>query len=472
VIRFPNTLAFRLTFWYAIVVIASIAIAFSASYYALKKTLYENMHEDMAEGVLEFKVLYENEGLAGVKKEIDREASLEDVSNFFFQLLDADGAEVYSSDLTHWPSISPSATIVFDVIQTGEHFMHITNTPGGSEAMVIYGAISSNFVLHTGEVTEEIQNITRLLSSVFTSMMLILIPFASIICWLMAKHAAKDIEIISFITSEIEKGNLEKRVPLSAKGREIEQLSNTFNAMLDKIQALMKEMQEMIDNIAHDLRGPVARIRAIAEQMLSNDLHAKQLKPGDSEIIMECDRLIHMINAGLEVARIESDAGCTNKQNVNIGELIGDACELFEAMAEQEGITLSYQLQDRCIIHGNIQNLQRMLANLLDNAIKFTEQGGKVSVTLSRLEDCLEIVVSDTGQGIPESDQNRVFDRFFRCDKSRNREGCGLGLSFSKAVAHAHGGSIELSSRINLGTDITIRLPISQPHTGNRLHPM
>ncbi|VAW96054.1 hypothetical protein MNBD_GAMMA23-538 [hydrothermal vent metagenome] len=215
----------------------------------------------------------------------------------------------------------------------------------------------------------------------------------------------------------------------------------------------------MTDNIAHDLRSPLARVRAISESMLSTDNTHQEYKSAASDTIEECDRLLQMINSILDVAEAEAGAFQTPKQKVNIHQLVQDACELFEAMAEQKCIKLVCRLENKCYIYGNIQNLQRMLANLLDNAIKYTLENGQVDVVLTCIQQEIKIIVMDTGMGIPENDQTRVFDRFFRCDQSRTHDGCGLGLSFSRAVAHSHGGDINLSSRLKKGSCFTIKLP-------------
>ncbi|MCF6338371.1 MAG: HAMP domain-containing histidine kinase [Gammaproteobacteria bacterium] len=459
-IRLPNTLAFRLTFWYTLVVIILIMIAFSASYLSLKKKLNYNLENDLIEDILEYKILYKNEGLDGIKQEIEQEMEWGEEKNFFFQLFDRNGIQIYSSDLSHWKLLPESPHIIKHVFSSKNFVLQTTNIQGKEyKAKTIYGLISPNILLHTGESTESIQNTMTLLSNVFIGMFLIVIPIAFVIGWLMAGHAVKGIKEVSRIASEIEKGKLDRRVSVSSQRDEITQLVNTFNAMLDRIKVLIFEMKEMTDNIAHDLRSPLARIRVISELALSNNNTPKNLKSSASDIIEECDRLLQMINSTLDVAEAEADTFQTTKKKVDISQLAQDACEIFEPMAEQKHIRLACRLDNNCYIYGNIQNLQRMFANLLDNAIKYTLANGQVDVILTRSRQNIEIMIIDTGIGIPENDQARVFDRFFRCDQSRTHDGCGLGLSFARAVARSHGGDIDLSSRLKNGSCFTIRLP-------------
>jgi len=458
--RIPNTLALKLTFWYTLVVIILITIAFNASYLVLKKTLDQDIENDLREDIIEYRVLYQKEGMDGVKREIDRDVKSGEEKKLFFMLLDKDGNLIYESDLSHWKFLPKDQLIIEQVFSTKKPVLKDTSIPDRDyKTKTIHDLIAPDILMYTGESAENIQNIMALLSRVFITIVLIVIPFASIIGWLMARRAVKGIKEVSRIASEIEKGRLDQRVSVSAQGAEITQLVNTFNAMLDRIWVLISEMREMTDNIAHDLRSPLARIRVISESVLSNNNTPQEFKSAASDTIEECDRLLQMINSTLDIAEAEAGTSQIPKQKVNISQLTQDACELFEAIAEQNNIKLVCCVEDNCHIYGNIQNLQRMLANLLDNAIKYTLANGRVDVILTHTRQNIEIMVLDTGMGIPEKDQARIFDRFFRCDQSRTHDGCGLGLSFSRAIARSHGGDITLSSSLKKGSNFTIRLP-------------
>lgn len=462
-IRIPNTLAFKLTFWYSLVVVVLIVVAFNASYFVLEKTLGHNMEKDLLEGIIEYRVLFQEEGLSGVKREIDRDVKSDEENKLFFMLLDKNGALIYGSDLASWKFLPKNQEIIKQVFATKKFALQDVSNPGnGHEAKTIHDLIAPGILMYTGESTENIKEVMTLLSRVFFTMLLMVIPFASVVGWLMARRAVKGIKEISRIASEIEKGKLDRRVSVPSQGDEIAQLVKTFNAMLDRIWILMSEMKEMTNNIAHDLRSPLARIRIISESVLSNDNTPQEFKSTASDTIEECDRLLQMINSTLDVAEAEAGISQMPKQKTNISQLTRDACELFEAIAEQKHITLNYSLDENCHIYGNIHNLQRMLANLLDNAIKYTFANGKVDVVLSCTMKSIEIKVIDTGMGIPECDQSRIFDLFFRCDQSRTHDGCGLGLSFSRAIARSHDGDITLSSHLGRGSSFTIKLPSVQ----------
>ena len=205
----------------------------------------------------------------------------------------------------------------------------------------------------------------ELLLRVFTIMFVAVIPLASLISWVMARQAVQGIKEVSRTAEDIQNGKLDKRVTVKAQGDEVQQLANTFNTMLDRINRLLSEMREMTDNIAHDLRSPLARIRAIAEVALSSDRTMVQQKSAAADIIEECDRLLQMINAALDVAEVEVGISDETAGNVNMSELVNDAYELFEPVAEEKQIAFTCSIASDCKVHGNIQNLQRMLAPIL-----------------------------------------------------------------------------------------------------------
>ena len=166
-----------------------------------------------------------------------------------------------------------------------------------------------------------------------------------------------------------------------------------------------------------------------------------------------------MINTTLDVTEAEGSAVALTKQDVDLAIVVREAVELFEPVADNKNIRISLNLASGCHVHGNLQYLQRMVSNLIDNAIKYTREDGAVSVDMTRTNGFVSISVSDTGIGIDPRDQKRIFDRFFRCDESRSEQGFGLGLSFVRAVASAHSGRVELESAVNQGSRFTVSLP-------------
>jgi signal transduction histidine kinase len=253
---------------------------------------------------------------------------------------------------------------------------------------------------------------------------------------------------------------------------EIDQLATTFNQMLDRIQTLVTGIREMSDNIAHDLKSPITRIRGISEVSLTTGASEKEYENMAASTVEECDRLLDMINTMLECDRLldmintmlvisKTEAGVNklDAKDLDIGAVVRDACELFQSPAEDKDLRLVCDVPGNFSISGDNRLIQRMIANLIDNAIKYTPAGGSIEVTVNTLNnDAVAIRVKDTGIGISEKDMPRVFERFYRCDPSRSETGIGLGLSFARAIARAHGGDITVSSEPNKGSTFTITL--------------
>lgn len=459
-IKLPRSLSFQLTFWYSSAFVMFQITAFCAAYWLINAVLYHDVDEDLREDIREFKMLYNAGAIHRVQHEIQREMMTDDQSKVFFRLLDSHGNILFNSDLSHWPGLVTDSKVIQQLISVADSVTQSIEISGHEYATrVIYGVIAPGTILHIGESLEEQVEVMEVLLVVFSVMFVLVVPLASFVGWLMARQAVQGIEEVSQTAANIESGQLDQRVSVKARGEEVQKLANTFNAMLDRIRDLMLEMREMTDNIAHDLRSPLARIRAISEGALSSHMSITEHQVAASDTIEECDRLLQMINATLDVAEAEAGTASTQNEAINLSKLVNDACELFEPVAEQKEITLLCRVTADCRIDGNIQYLQRMLANLLDNALKYNASGGQVRVELVCTEKNITMTVSDTGIGIPQSDQIRIFERFFRCDQSRSQHGCGMGLSFARAVARSHGGEISVTSQPGVGSTFTVMLP-------------
>jgi heavy metal sensor kinase len=287
-----------------------------------------------------------------------------------------------------------------------------------------------------------------------------LFALAVAIGWFMARRALAGVENVTRTARRIADGRLAERVPLGKGGDEIDQLAVTFNRMLDRIQVLVNGIKEMTDNIAHDLKSPITRIRGQAEVALTGGGSAADLETMAATAVEECDRLLGMINSMLFISR--SDAGVTKPElkEMDLAAVVRDAGGLFQALAEDKRITLECRAPERLPLRGDIRLIQRLLGNLLDNAIKYTPEGGAVDVTLdlnARKEAVIR--VKDTGPGISAADLPHIFERFYRGDPSRSLPGAGLGLSFARAVARAHGGEILAESAPAGGSTFIVTLP-------------
>jgi signal transduction histidine kinase len=296
----------------------------------------------------------------------------------------------------------------------------------------------------------------------------VVIGLAAAIGWFLARRALSGVGGIAHTARRITRGDLAVRAPVSRRGDEIDQLAGNINHMLDRILDLITGIREMSDNIAHDLKSPITRIRGLAEVTLTTAEQRADYETMAASTIEECDRLLDMINTTLVISRTEAGVQALQWQRIDIAGLVQDAGRLFETSARDKDLHLSVTAGDPCcVINGDARMLQRMVANLLDNAIRYTPQGGQIDITVQPTPGGdVAVIFQDTGIGIRAADLPRIFERFFRCDPSRSASGTGLGLSLAQAVAMAHGGEITVQSEPGQGSTFQVLLP----RNGDKIH--
>jgi hypothetical protein len=265
---------------------------------------------------------------------------------------------------------------------------------------------------------------------------------------LISRNFLARLDVINRTSRQIMGGDLARRVPVTRAGDEFDDLSGHLNRMLDRIERLLHGMREVSDNVAHDLRSPLNRLRNRLEL-------AAMRQPPDSDTardieaaVQETDRLIGTFNALLLIAEAEAGSVRETMQDFSLSEVIEGVCELYGPLAEEKRLRFTVRKPAAgAIVHGNRNLISQALANLVDNAIKYTPSGGTILVALENGEDTASVVVADNGPGIPEEDRARVTERFVRLESSRNSPGTGLGLSLVAAVARLH--EAELSFQDN-----------------------
>jgi signal transduction histidine kinase len=280
------------------------------------------------------------------------------------------------------------------------------------------------------------------------------------------------IDGLAATTRTIMAGDLAGRLPVSGSGDELDRLSQSVNLMLARIEQLMAGLREVSDNIAHDLKTPLNRLRNRVEEALREPQDETAYRDVLERTIEEADGLIKTFNALLSIARLEAGAGGENRDTLDMAALVQDVAELYEPVAEERGIALKAQAADPIIIHGDRQLLGQALANLIDNALKYGAPSAgagngyapEVDVQADARGGVARIVVSDRGPGVPDTERDRVLSRFVRLEESRSEPGSGLGLSLVAAVARLHGGKLRLEDN-----EPGLRVVLSLPMEGDAL---
>jgi heavy metal sensor kinase len=462
-INLRNTLAFRLTLWYAGIFTVSSCIAFLMFYMLVTSFMRGKTDQELLGQVNRFSALLMTGGMEEVRSAAVIEAQAAGVKKVFFRLLSLNGRVFSSSNMVYWKDIPFSEPAVQELLRDRSPvFQTITIRGRKEEVRILYALLSPGIILQVGQAMEDYSRFLDAFKGMFIGVMTLLIILSAGVGWFMARRAVSGVGAVTRTAQNISAGALEERVPVKSQGDEIDQLAITFNQMLDRIQTLVKEIKEMSDNMAHDLKSPVTRIRGLAEVTLSTGKTLSEYENMAASTIEECDRLLDMINTMLMISKTEAGVDKLFREAFDLAALVREACDLFLPTAEDEGLSMICRVPDQLPVSGDKRMIQRMLANLIDNAINYTPSGGAVTVTASENGGGNVILtVKDTGIGIASSDLPRIFDRFYRCDQSRSKPGIGLGLSLARAIARAHGGEIQVESSPNQGSTFTVTLPKS-----------
>ena len=333
------------------------------------------------------------------------------------------------------------------------------------------GALARVFVLPggnrllVGRDLEERERLNEVLSQALWLLVGAIILFGGLGGFLVARRAIARMDALTETSRAIMAGDLSGRLPVSGSGDEIDRLAANLNAMLVRIGGLMQGMKEVSDNIAHDLKTPLTRLRNSAEQALRTARTIEEYQAALERTIEESDGLIRIFNALLLIARSEAGSGAEAFKTVDLSALITDVAEIYEPSAEEAGGALKTAIEPMLTVRGSRELLGQAVANLLDNAMKYglpPADGASPELMLSaEAEGGLVVVtVRDRGLGIPEGQRNRAVERFGRLDASRHKPGSGLGLSLVAAVARLHGGQLTLGDNAP-GLVARLELPVA-----------
>ncbi len=286
--------------------------------------------------------------------------------------------------------------------------------------------------------------------------------------YLLALRATMPLNVMIRTTERLRPQQMNERLPTRNTKDELDQLSEAFNRLLDRIAEYLTKRQDLLANSAHELRTPLAALRSTAELALSSDRSVDEYRELIESIVSECGNLEQLVNQLLLLSETESAHFESRGEVVDLSRITSEACDMFGAVAESRGVELKTDIAEGVLVDGSRLHLRQLLNNLIDNAIKFIPAEGSVKVLLEQSPEKVCLKVCDTGVGIAPEEQQRLFERFYRGDRARRRDtptrGTGLGLSICRAIAEAHGGTIHVESEPGVGTQFSVCLPSHVTH--------
>ena len=458
ILDLKNTLLFRLTVLYAGMFIVLSLVAFVFIYYRLQTFTIDSIDGELLKEIKVFAAIMGAEGIEGAKEELIEATAKDNSNEEFYRIVDVNGDVIAQSDMSFWGPLGKN--FLKPDVYTGDadHRFTTLDIPNREfKARMVSAVIGPTTVIQIGETLREKEEYFKILRNMFALLLITLMFFSLIFGWFIARRALRDMQTVTRTAEDIAKGSYDRRVETIGKFREIERLQRTFNQMLDRIQGLLVSLREINDNIAHDLRSPLARIRGLAEMALTHEKSIDDYRNMAVNTMEECDNLIEMINTMFEITAAEGALDQVKLEEFDLNALIRDACELFRPIAAEKRIELRQEIPEILRFRADKKKMQRIVANLVENAIRYTPARGVVNISAAASGGALQLHIEDTGIGISAMDLPRIFDRFYRCDRSRPQGGLGLGLSLVKAYVESMNGTIAVQSTVNQGSTFSLR---------------
>ncbi|HTN76755.1 MAG TPA: HAMP domain-containing sensor histidine kinase, partial [Pirellulaceae bacterium] len=455
-----QTLRFRLMVWNAIVVLLTAMAILIAVREGLRFSLLSEMDQVLRQDVAEVNLSVRELPLAALHRmheDLNRKAQGHQQDRWFIQFLDNQSQEVWASKNT--PEVRPQSPLFRDshpLSVSGQRMLQQTLTTADRQDVTVRVGASLNFL------SRDMQRIDRL-SMLIVFTVLVAAPISGY--WL-AGRATKPLASMIHIMARLRPAKLDERLTIRRTGDELDQLSLTFNRLLDRIAEHLQEHRDSMSNAAHELRTPLAAIRSSIEVCLNEQRTYDEYKELLANLIDECQSLETLVNQLLLLAEAEADRLKNMGQYVDFHTVLERCVDMFRGVADFKHVELCLDPPPAVLVEGNRNHLRQLLNNLFDNALKFTPPDGRITITLERDEQQRRAIlkVQDTGFGISAEELPHIFERFYRGDRSRRRDqetrGTGLGLCICQSVVLSHRGTIDVSSTPGKGTTFTITLPL------------
>ncbi|MDP1707672.1 MAG: HAMP domain-containing sensor histidine kinase [Gammaproteobacteria bacterium] len=458
-VRLPNlfrTSAFRVALLYAALFGGSGFAALGFVYWTTTNYLEAQTDTMIRAEVDVLREIYQRTGLKGLQRTVDERSKVGDDTGHIYLLAGPDYT-LLAGNLPAWP----------ESLRTGDAWGRLRVVEHDSdeghetrEARVLSFTLPGTLHLLVGRDLHEREELREhTLDTLFWALG-VMIALALAGGLVLSRGVLRRIEHINRTSREIMAGHFDQRMPLSGSGDEFDQLAQNLNLMLERIERLMVGLREVTDNVAHDLRSPLTRLRSRLEHSQRSAPDSTEYQNIIEQTLRDVDGLLATFNALLSIAQLEAGTRRGDWELLDAGALENDMAELYQPLVEEHGDMLTVDAERGLVLHGSRELLSQALANLLDNAIKYTSRGSHIRLSVASVDGAIDLCVADNGPGIPVEARERVLERFVRLDGSRHQPGSGLGLSLVRAVAQLHRATLQLDDN-HPGLKVTLRFPLS-----------
>lgn len=450
---------FRLTAQFSAIFVITSLILFLIAYLLLSSTLKSKDHDELRTKFFEVWAQYQTGGLALVRREFALEELLGSRKLFFVRVSDQVFRRLFLIHPTRWEQFDFTRLDEPPPPEFGE-VVRLESEVYQFSLEVISSRLFDGNTLQVGTSTEERDLFLRRFRGIFA---LVIVPLVALSFLGGLFTSFRSLRPIHSLTqaarSIIQTGRTHTRIPSKGTGDELDELILVFNQMLERIDTLIRGMREALDNVAHDLRTPLTRLRGGAEMALRSARDEEAYRSALADAIEESDGIRVMLKTLTDVTEAETGTMRLSLETVDLAKLVESVAEMYRYVAEEKDVILQTQLPETMQITADPARMRQAIGNVLDNAIKYTQAKGIVIVSARVEEGWATITVQDTGMGISDEDLPTIWDRLYRGKEARQHPGLGLGLSTVKAYVQAHGGSVAAASEEGTGSTFTIRVP-------------
>ncbi len=458
-----RTIGARLTAWYSGIFIVSSLVLFGLVYLLITSSLEQRDRDSIQKRLQQLATLHNKQGLEGVHRYLELEEHLHGPGYFFARVAGSDNTTLLMTNPEAWkdfelsrleaPAFTPTEAWIRLPMKGPTEVFHTEFLEIASRRL------PDGMLVQVGKSTEERDELIEWFTGIIAMVAIPIVLIGILGGGLLAMHALSPIRHLIRTVRAIQSGAMDARVPTRETGDELDELTVLFNGMLDRITRLIRGMRDALDNVAHDLRTPLMRIRGTAELALRGTGKEETKREALADCVEEADRVLTMLNTLMDIAEAETGTLKLDLNPVMVKTLLDDTVDLYRHIAEEKAITITMSVPSFLYVMVDRNRMRQVLANLLDNAVKYTPNGGKIELTVSTRPLEVMISVKDSGIGIASEDLAKIWERLYRSDASRSQRGLGLGLSLVKAVVEAHRGRVTVSSVPGAGSVFTVLLP-------------